>query len=77
MLHITKPKFAKVIINTASELSVITGPSSLTPNFFRQTPPNALELYNIRLNAFTLNDSDVVINKIENRRYTMADIGRL
>lgn len=71
-----QPKFAKVIINTASELSVITGPSSLTP-ILPPTPPNALELYNIRLNAFTLNDSDVVIDKIENRRYTMADIGRL
>lgn len=71
-----QPKFAKLIINTSSELSVISGPSSLTP-ILPPTPPNALELYNIRLNPFTLNDSDVEITKIENRRYTMADIGRL
>ena len=71
-----QPRYSKLVIDTNSKLSVISGPSSLTP-ILPPTPENALELYNIKLNAFTLNDSDMTIEKIETKRYTMADIGRL
>lgn len=71
-----QPRFSKLVINTASQLSVLSGPSSLTP-ILPQAPADALELYNIKLNAFTLNDSDMTIEKVETKRYTMADIGRL
>jgi len=71
-----QPRFAKLVITTDGELRYVEGPSSLTP-VIPPTPANSLELYTIRLNPFTLNDSDVDITKIETRRYTMADIGRL
>lgn len=71
-----QPRFSKLIIDTSGNLKVISGPSSLDP-VLPPTPANALELYNIRLNPFTLNDSDMTVTKIENRRYTMADIGKL
>lgn len=71
-----QPRFAKLVIDTDSKLRYIAGPSSLTP-VVPPTPANALELYNIRLNPFTLNDSDVTVTKVENKGYTMADIARL
>ena len=48
---------------------------------FRPAPPkiptNVLPLFNVFLNANTLNDSDCGIEKIDHRRYTMKDIARL
>jgi hypothetical protein len=71
-----QPRYSKLVVDTSANLSVISGPSSLNP-ILPPTPANALELYNIKLNPFTLNDSDMTIEKIETKRYTMADIGRL
>lgn len=71
-----QPRYSKLIIDTNSKLKVISGPSSLNP-ILPPTPAGALHLYNIKLNAFTLNNADMTVEKIEARRYTMADIGRL
>jgi len=40
-------------------------------------PDGTLGLYDVRLNANTLNDSDITIKKIEHKRFTMKDIGLL
>lgn len=71
-----QPRYSKLVITTNSELQVISGPSSLTP-ILPPTPAGALHLYNIKLNAFTLDETDMTVEKIDARRYTMADIGRL
>lgn len=71
-----QPRFSKLVITTNSQLQVISGPSSLTP-ILPPTPAGALHLYNIKLNAFTLDETDMTVEKIDARRYTMADIGRL
>ncbi len=71
-----QPRFSKLVITTASELKVISGPSSLNP-ILPPTPAGALHLYNVKLNAFTLDNADMTVEKIDARRYTMADIGRL
>ena len=71
-----QPRYAKLVVNTASDVAYVEGPSSLTP-IIPPTPTNSLELYQIRLNPFTLHDSDMTIEKIETKRYTMADIGRI
>jgi hypothetical protein len=71
-----QPKFGILVIDTESNLKFIEGPSSLNP-IVPPTPENSLSLYRIRMNPFTLNDSDVSVTKIENKRYTMADIGKL
>ena len=42
-----------------------------------EKPDQALTLYDIILGPNTLHDSDVIINKIESKRFTMSDIGRL
>jgi hypothetical protein len=71
-----QPRYIKLVLDTNSNLTVVQGPSSLTP-IFPPTPAGALELYNVQMNAFTLNDSDMNVNKVETKRFTMADIGRL
>jgi len=70
------PRYARLVVNTDGTLEVLNGPSSLTP-IFPEVHDTALNLYDIKLNAYTLNDSDVTLSKIDTRRYTMADIDDL
>lgn len=70
------PRYDKLVINQDGVLSVIQGEPSFDPKF-PITPQNTLELYRIRMNANTLNNSDLSMTAIENKRYTMADIGKL
>lgn len=70
------PRFDKLVISQEGTLSIIQGEPSFDPKF-PVTPENSLELYRIRMNANTLNDSDLAITAIDNKCYTMADIGKL
>lgn len=67
---------AKLAIDKNAELSLDFGPSG-----FFSIPPSRqdgkLPLYDITLNAATLNDSDVRLTKFNFRRFTMKDIGNL
>ena len=67
---------AKLAIDNNSKLSLNFGPSSFYP-ILPSRQEGKLPLYDIKLNAKTLNDSDVSINKINFRRFTMKDIGNL
>ena len=58
------------------DLKVVQGVSSLDPKF-PEIPTGSIPLYDITLNAYTLNDSDVETSFYDNRRYTMKDIARL
>ena len=62
--------------NVKGSVKVINGTASLNPQY-PQLSSGALPLYNIDLNPYTLNDSDVSTQFISNKRYTMKDIGRL
>lgn len=67
---------AKLVIGTDGVLRYIQGTPGFTPRL-PQKPDQTLGLYDIILGGNTLNDSDVSIRKIEAKRFTMADIGRL
>lgn len=67
---------AKLAIDTNSGLSLNFGPSAFYP-ILPSREEGKLPLYDITLNPKTLNDSDVNISKINFRRFTMKDIGRL
>lgn len=58
------------------KVELIQGTSSFNPKFPQQ-PTSSLSLYDISLNAYTANDSDLTVTPIVNRRYTMKDIARL
>lgn len=58
------------------ELQVITGVSSLQPRS-PAIPTGSLALYNLDLNPYTLNASDLSTTFIPNKRFTMKDIANL
>jgi len=59
-----------------AELSIVEGVPAADPSL-PATPSNAFELHRIDMKPGTLNDSDLSIIKIDAKRYTMADIGRI
>lgn len=58
------------------QVEVINGIPSLNPQE-PATPPSSLELYKIAVPSYTLSDSDVITQIVDNRRYTMRDISQL
>ena len=67
---------AKLAIDNNSVISLNFGPSAFYP-ILPSRQEGKLPLYDITLNAKTLNDSDVYMSKINFRRFTMKDIGQL
>ena len=70
------PRRDKVVLNKLGELSVIRGISSLNPS----TPVNvedAMDIATIDLPAYLYSPDDAKITFVDNRRYTMRDIGKL
>jgi hypothetical protein len=70
------PRYDKLSLGETGKWSYIEGVSSFQPAY-PSNRENSLELYKIRLNANTFNDSDLSITAIDHKRYTMADIGAL
>ena len=70
------PRSDKLIIGKDGVIEYVEGLSSFNPTF-PETPSESMLLHRITLNAYTLNDSDLSIEKEEHRRYTMTDIGNL
>ena len=70
------PRVDRVFLSNEKKFGVNKGVPSLDA-----IPPSRLDgtmdLYTVRIPAYTFNSSDVTIEYIENKRYTMRDIGRL
>jgi hypothetical protein len=66
----------KVVVNSLGEFKVINGIPALDPDE-PETPDNAMHLYSIDVPAYTFDVKDVQARYVDNRRYTMRDIGEL
>ena len=66
----------KIFINKEGNFKILKGASSLTPEIPGMLD-NAMHLYTLFIPAYTLDTADVGIEAVDNRRYTMRDIGRL
>lgn len=70
------PRIDKIILTKDRELKALNGVASRYP-----TEPgdseNAMTLFKLSIPAYTANPSDVIVSKVENKRYTMKDIGVL
>ena len=66
----------KIYLDAKGNFGVVKGVSSLTPNSPKD-PDDAMVLYEIALKAYTFGPQDVIPSLIDNRRFTMRDIGRL
>ena len=67
-----------VNINLLSDLrfDAQVGQSAIRPSI-PETPQNAMTLYRLRIPAFTFKADDVSVTYIDNKRYTMRDIGSI
>lgn len=70
------PRLDKVIVNSNGEFKIVPGvpaPIATSP----LTPPASMALYELDFPAYTFSAADVIINYVDNRRYTMRDIAAL
>jgi hypothetical protein len=70
------PRRDLIVVYSDGSFGAVRGESSLTPEL-PEVPTNALKLYELYIPAFTYDPSDVVVRQVDNRRYTMRDIGKL
>jgi hypothetical protein len=70
------PRIDKVALTRDRNFSVIKGVPALNPEPPADNP-NAMTLYTLGVNPFTFGPDDVTVRQVENKRYTMRDIGDL
>lgn len=70
------PRADRLVLNEAGNLVYIQGTSQLSP-ILPEIPLNTMSLYEIRLAANSLSPTDVKFKRVENKRYTMRDIGKI
>lgn len=66
----------KVVVNTVNDYSVVKGEPANQPDA-AVIPSDSMALYDIYVPAFTRTIKDIQLRHIDNRRFTMRDIGRL
>jgi len=66
----------KVFLDKDGNFKVVEGASSLDPQL-PKTLDGAMHLYTLSLAPYTLSTEEIEIETVDNRRYTMRDIGRL
>jgi len=70
------PRIDKIVLNKEGDFTYLKGSSSLNP----KAPLNAeeaMEIATVTLPAYLYNPKDASISLVDNRRYTMRDIGKL
>src|SRR5690606_28987838 len=70
------PRYDKVYVNSRGEFGVAKGVPSIDPKE-PLTPDNSMVLYKLLVPAYTASVGQIQIEFVNNRRYTMRDIGRL
>lgn len=70
------PRWDVIYLDQSGVFGIETGTPDLNPET-NEIPSTAMPIYMMELNAGTFDKSDVKMNFIENKRYTMRDIGRL
>ena len=66
----------KIFLDSDGNFKVLKGASSISPDI-PGSLDNAMHLYTLFLPSYTLDVAEVGIEAVDNRRYTMRDIGRL
>jgi hypothetical protein len=65
----------KLILTSEGSLQFLEGEVGAPAISFPEAPVSTMGLYDIILGANTLNDSDLLMQQIDHRRFTMKDIG--
>ena len=69
-------KKARIYLTSSGLFRVIEGASSLEPQFPEELK-DSIHLYDVSIPPYTFNTKDISIKPIDNRRFTMRDIGRI
>jgi len=70
------PRADRLVLDEGGTFQYIEGTPAFQP-IYPQAPDKALELYRIKINPFTFSEKDVAFNIVDNKRYTMRDIGKI
>lgn len=70
------PRRDRLVVQQTGEVAYLQGRSSFNPEY-PAVPKTAMNLYDIEVNANSLRPEDTRLNFVDNKRYTMRDIGRL
>ena len=70
------PRIDKLFINRNGEFDIIKGVAAKNPAA-PEDPEDAMVIYKLHLNPYVYKLSDVVPTMIDNKRYTMRDIGKI
>jgi hypothetical protein len=65
-----------VVMTVNDELKLISGNINNRQNY-PDTPARSLLLHRIRVLPYTVTKNDIIVDTLDHRRYTMADIGRI
>jgi hypothetical protein len=69
-------KYYRIALGNDGGFRAIGGDDALFPQF-PTLPENNMELYKLKVNPYVLDQDDVALQYVNNRRYTMSDIGSL
>ena len=75
-LEVYLPRFDKVVVSNIGDFNVVKGTPLLNP-IVPPTPGDSMALYELFVPAYTFNASNIDVKFIDNRRYTMRDIGTI
>jgi hypothetical protein len=70
------PRNDLIVVDKDGVFRDVRGISSLSP-VTPDTPAEAMKLFELYIPAYTLSTSDVTVKTVDNKRYTMRDIGKL
>ena len=69
-------KKARIFITKSGLFTVVSGVSAIEPQFPEELK-DSMHLYDLTIPAYTFDTDDIDVKAIDNRRYTMRDIGRI
>ena len=75
-LDVYLPRYDKIVVSNIGDFSVVKGTSALDP-IVPPTPGDSMSLYELFVPAYTFDASEITTKYIDNRRYTMRDIGTI
>lgn len=70
------PRIDKVVLGSDQRFRVVEGVPSVDPQIPNETPGDMV-LYVLRLGSYTFGVDDVEVRYVDNKRFTMRDLGRL
>jgi len=75
-MHYYLPRKDLLYVNQAGEFQIAKGISDTNPQY-PEAPADSMVLYKLDMGPYTFEASDVSPNLVDNRRYTMRDIGKI